>query len=261
VVENRPGAGANIGIEMAARAAPDGYTLLTTSSNYLANPALFSKVRYDPIKDFVPIVSLLRTPAVLIVTADSPYKSARELIAAARAQPGKLAYASGGNGSMAHFAGELLKGAAGIDLLHTPYKGGPETLTSLLARNTDCSFPILVVAMPYIRSGQFRALAVTSHERMPQIPDVPTMWEVLGDKGFDLDAETGLVAPVGTPAAVVGKLNAEFTKLMREPAIADPLFADGYAITAGTPEAFGASIARDVRKFAEVVRRSGAKID
>jgi len=261
VVENKPGAGANIGIELAARAPNDGYTLLTTSSNFLANPSLYSSVRYDPVRDFTPVISLLRTPSVLVVAADSPFRTVADVIAAAKARPGALSYASGGNGSMAHFTGEMFKSAAGIDMLHTPYKSGTETLTSLLSKQTDISLPILVIAMPQIAAGRFRALAVTSPRRMPQLPDVPTMHEVLGRTGFDLETESGIVAPAGTPAEIVARLNAEIGRMMREPSIADPLVASGYEITVGTPAEFGASIVKDVARFADLVKKSGVKID
>jgi tripartite-type tricarboxylate transporter receptor subunit TctC len=214
VIDNRPGAGANIGTELAARAPADGYTLLGTASNFVANPSLYAKVNYDPVRDFVPIAGLIRTPSILVVAADSPFRSVPEIVAAARAKPGALSYASGGNGSLAHF----------------------------------------------IRAGKLRALAVTAPKRMPQIPDVPTLREVL-PPGFDLESENGLVAPAGVPPDVIARLNAEIVKILRDPAVADPLVESGYEVVGGTPAEFGARIAADLVKYADIVKRSGAKVD
>ena len=261
VIENKPGAGGNIGTEQAARAAADGYTLLGTTSGFVANPSLFSRVNYDPQKDFEPITGLIRTPAVLIVAADAPFKTLDDIVARAKAKPGALSYASGGNGSLAHFCGELFKGGAGIDALHVPYKAAPDILNALLARQNDYAFPVFATALTHVKAGKFRALAVTSQQRMAQLPDVPTVMELLNSRGFDLESENGLVAPAGTPAGIITKLNTEIAKILRDPAVADPMVAAGFEMVGNTPAQFGARIAKDVAKYADIVKRTGAKVD
>lgn len=261
VIENKPGAGGNIGTEQAARAAPDGYTLLGTTSGFVANPSLFSRVNYDPLKDFVPITGLIRTPAVLIVAADAPFKSLDDIIARAKARPGALSYASGGNGSLAHFCGEMLKAGAGIDTLHTPYKAAPDILNALLAKQNDYAFPVFATALTHVKAGKFRALAVTAQKRMAQLPDVPTVMELLKTGGFDLESENGLVAPAGTPADIINKLNAEVVKILRDPAVAEPMVAAGFEMVGSTSAEFGARVAKDLTKYADIVKRTGAKVD
>ena len=260
VIENKPGAGGNIGTEFAARAPADGYTLLGTTSGYVANPSLFSKVNYDPQKDFVPITALIRTPAVLVVASDSPIKSVDDLIARARAKPGGLSFASGGNGSLAHFCGELFKAGAGIETLHTPYKAAPDILNSLLSKQTDYAFPVFATALTQIKAGKFRALAVTSQKRMAQLPDTPTVLEVMKG-GFDLESENGLVVAAGTPPDIVARLNAEVVKILRDPAVAEPMVNAGFEMVGSTAAEFGARIAKDVARYADIVKRSGAKVD
>ena len=261
VIENKPGAGGNIGAEFAARAPPDGYTLLGTASGFVANPSLFSRPGYDPQKDFTPIAGLIRTPGVLTVTADAPLKSLDDIIARAKAKPGALTYASGGNGSLAHFCGELFKAGAGIDVLHTPYKSAPDVLNALLSRQTDYAFPVFATALTQIKAGKFRALAVTSQKRMAQLPDTPTVLEVMKTGGFDIESENGLVAPAATPPEIVARLNAEIAKILRDPAVAEPMVAAGYEMVGNTPAEFGLRIAKDVAKYADIVKRSGAKAD
>ena len=261
VIENKPGAGGNIGTEQAARASADGYTLLGTTSGFVANPSLFGRVGYDPQKDFTPITGLIRTPAVLIVPADSPFKSLDDIVARAKARPGALSYASGGNGSLAHFCGELLKAGTGIDTLHTPYKAAPDILNALLAKQNDYAFPVFATALTHIKAGKFRALAVTSQKRMAQLPEVPTVLELLKTGGFDLESENGLVAPAGTPAEIITKLNAEVVKILRDPAVAEPMVAAGFEMAASTPAEFGARVAKDVAKYVDIVKRTGAKVD
>ena len=260
VVDNKPGAGGNIGHDLAARAPKDGYTLLATASNFVANPSLYRTVNYDPLQDFVPVTGLIRTPSVLVVPPDSPIKSVQELIALAKASPGKLNYASGGNGSMAHFSGELFKSLAGVEMQHIPYKGSPEIMTSLLSRQTDLAFPVLVSVLPQLKAGTLRALAITGTKRSPVLPDVPTMYEVMSP-GFDIESENGMVAPAGVSPAVVARLNAEIVKILRDPAVAGPLTANGFEVVASTPAEFGARLKGDVAKFREIVKKSGAKID
>lgn len=260
VIDNRVGAGGNIGHDLAARAPKDGYTLLGTASNFVANPKLYSKVTYDPIRDFTPIAGLIRTPSVLVVPADSPIRTIADLVAHAKANPGKVTYASGGSGSMSHFSAELFKTSAGLDMLHIPYKGSPEIMTSLLSHQTDLSFPVLVSVLPQLKAGTLRALAITGTRRSPQLPDVPTMYEVL-KPGFDIESENGIVAPAGVPPAIIAKLNAAIVRIMRDPAVAGPLEANGFEVVASSPAEFGARLKADVAKFDDIVRRSGAKVD
>ena len=261
IVENKPGAGGNIGNEQTARAPADGYTLLGTTSGFVANPSLFSKVNYDPQKDFTPITGLIRTPAVLIVPVDSPFKTVDDIVARAKAKPGALSYASGGSGSLAHFCGELFKFGAGIDVLHIPYKSAPDILNALLGKQNDYAFPVFATALTHIKAGKFRALAVTSQKRMAQLPDVPTVHEVLKSGGFDIESENGLVAPAGTPIEIVNRLNAEIARILRDPVVADPMVAAGFEMVGNTPAEFGARIAKDVAKYADIVKRTGAKVD
>ncbi|MEO8859202.1 MAG: tripartite tricarboxylate transporter substrate binding protein [Burkholderiaceae bacterium] len=261
IVENKPGAGANIGIDYVAHAPADGYTVLPTNSNFSANPALYSKVRYDPIKDFEPVGGLIKTPAVAMVPGNSPITSVADLVARAKAKPGSIKYASGGNGTLSHFTAEMFKAATGVDMLHVPYKGGPEMMTSLLSGTTDVAFPVVASMIPQFKAGKFRPLAITSEQRMPQLPDVPTLKEALPAGGFVLESENGLVVPAGTPQAIVQRMNQDIMRIMRDPAIANPLIEQGYEIVAGTPQALGANLRSDVNRYAELVKRIGLKLD
>ncbi len=261
IVENKPGAGANIGIDFVVRAPADGYTILSTASNFAANPSLYAKVNYDPLKDFMPVVGLIKTPAVLMVAGDSPIQSVAELVARAKANPDALKYASGGNGTLAHFAAEMLKVGADIQALHVPYKGGPEMMTSLLSKITDFAMPVVASTLSQIQAGKFRALAITAPRRMALLPNVPTLREAMPRGGFDLESENGLVVPAGTPADVVARLHQEIAKIMRDPVIADPLVAAGYEIVANTPAEFGATVRSDVAKYSAIIQRIGLKID
>ena len=261
LVENKPGAGANIGIDYVARSPADGYTILSTASNFAANPSLYAKVNYDPLKDFTPVLGLIKTPAVLMVAGDSPIMTVADLIARAKADPTAIKYASGGSGTLAHFAAEMLKTGGEFQALHVPYKSGPEMMTSLLSKSTDFAMPVAASTLSQIQAGRFRALAVTSVKRMAQLPNVPTMHEALGRGGFDLESENGLVVPAGTPADIVRRLHQEIVRIMRDPAIADPLIAQGYEIVANTSAEFGATVRSDVQKYAALIQRLGLKVD
>ncbi len=260
VVENKPGAGGNIGIEQAARSPGDGYTLLATSSNFTANPSLYQKVNFDPIKDFTPVIGLIRTPGLLVVAADSPHKTFDDLLARIRATAGGLGYASGGNGSIAHFAAELFKMGNKIEGLHVPYRGAPEIFTSLLSQQTQYAFPVLVSALALVKSGKLRALAVTSPKRSPFLPEVPTLYEV-SKAGFEIESENGLVAPASTPAAIINRLNSEIVRILKDPAVAGPLETGAFEIVASAPDVYGAKLRVELAKYADVVRVSGARVD
>jgi tripartite-type tricarboxylate transporter receptor subunit TctC len=260
IVDNRPGASANLGMELAAKASPDGYVLLMASNGIATNMALFSNLTFDGRRDFAPVARIGFAPLVIVVPAASPAKSLKDLIEQAKAEPGKLTYASAGNGSSGHLAGELLKSSAKIDVLHVPYKGGAPAITDLLGERI--SFmpinPVEVIA--HIRSGRLRALAVGSDKRVPLLPDVPTVAEA-GLPGYEATVWWGLVAPAGTPLEVVGKLNAETNKALGDPAIASKFAELGVVIATGTPEQFAAFIRAQTELWSSVIKEAGIKPD
>ena len=237
IVDNRPGASANIGMELAAKVAPDGYTLLMASNGIATNMSLFPNLTFDGRRDFSPVARIGYAPLVIVVPAASPARSLKDLIAQAKAVPGKLTYASAGNGSSGHLAGELLKSSAKIDVLHVPYKGGAPAITDLLGERISF-MPINPVEwIAHIKSGRLRALAVGSDKRVPLLPDVPTVAEA-GLPGYEATVWWGLVAPAGTPREIVARLNTETNRGLADPAIAGKLAELGVVITAGTPEQF-----------------------
>jgi tripartite-type tricarboxylate transporter receptor subunit TctC len=260
IVDNRPGASANIGMEMAAKAVPDGYTLLMASNGIATNMSLFSDLAFDGRRDFVAVASIGHAPLVIVVPASSPAKSLKDLLAMARAEPGKLTYASAGTGSSGHLAGELLKATARIDVLHVPYKGGAPAITDLLGERI--SFmpinPVEVIA--HIRGGRMRALAVASDRRFALLPDVPTVAEA-GLAGYEVSVWWGLVAPAKTPPEIVRQLNAETDKALANPAIANKLSELGVVVTPGTPDQFAAFIKSQTEVWSGVVRSAGIKPD
>jgi tripartite-type tricarboxylate transporter receptor subunit TctC len=261
VIENKGGAGGNVGAEFAAKQPADGYTLMLATSSHLVNPSLYGKVGYDPVKDFAPIALLIRMPSLLIVPNDSPAKSVAELIALAKARPGQMNYGSGGNGSQAHLAGAMFKTAAGIDVVHVPYKGAPEIVASMLSGQTQLAFPTFSTALPQVRAGKLRGLAVTSAKRNPQLPDVPTLLEAMPN-GFDLEAWFGVWAPAGTPPDIVRKLNADIVAVLADPDFRAKLAADGSeVVTAGTPDDFSGYVKSETAKWARVVKESGARVE
>ena len=261
VIENRGGAGGNVGAEYAAKQPADGYTLMLATSSHLVNPSLYGKVGYDPVKDFAPVALLIRMPSLLIVPNDSPAKNVTELIALARAKPGQLNYGSGGNGSQAHLAGAMFKTVAGIDVVHVPYKGAPEIVASMLSGQTHLAFPTFSTALPQVRAGKLRALGVTSPKRNPQLPDVPTLLEAMPN-GFDLEAWFGIWAPAGTPPDLVRKLNADVGAVLADPEFRGKLASDGSeVVTGGTPDEFAGYVKSETAKWAKVVKDSGARIE
>jgi tripartite-type tricarboxylate transporter receptor subunit TctC len=260
IIDNRPGASANIGMELAARAAPDGYTLLMASNGIATNMALFPKLAFDGRKDFAPVARIGYAPLVIVVPAASPAKSLKDLIAMAKAKPGELTYGSAGNGSSGHLAGELLKSTAKIDVLHVPYKGGAPALTDLLGERISFMPINAVEAVNHIRQGRLRALAVASDKRFPLLPDVPTVAEA-GVPGYEATVWWGLVAPAKTPADVVQKLNAETNKALSDPAIAKKLAELGIVVTAGTPQQFGTFINAQTELWSGVIKAAGITPD
>jgi len=261
VVENKPGAGGNIGADFVAKSPPDGYTILLGAlSTHAVNPSLYKSMPYDAAKDFAPITLIAITPNVLVVNASLPVNSAREFIAYAKANPGKLAFGSGSNGSAGHLAGELFKAETGTDAVHVPFKGGAPATQALLAGDTQFMFDNLANAMSQVKAGKIKALAVTTAQRSSLVPDLPTMAEA-GLAGFDISTWYGLFAPAGTPALVVAKWNADVTKVLNSPDVRARLIADGAEPSPNTPEQFSQFIARELAKYARIVKASGAKVD
>jgi tripartite-type tricarboxylate transporter receptor subunit TctC len=260
VIENRGGAGGNIGAEAAAKAAPDGYTLLLATSSHVVNPSLYQKVAYDPVRDFTPVALLIKMPSLLVVPPDSPARSVQELVALAKSKPGALNYGSGGAGSLAHLSGATFQKVAGIDVVHVPYKGAPEIVTSLLSGQSQYAFPTFSTALPQVRAGKLRALAVTGAKRNAQLPDVPTMSEAM-PPGFELEAWFGLWAPAGTPADIVRRLNADVDAILRDPEFRTKLASDGSEVVSGTPEEFAAYVRSEAAKWDRVVKDSGARVE
>ena len=261
VVENRPGAGGNIGMEQGAKAAPDGYTLtLAPVGNLTIAPSLYSKLPYDPAKDYAPITVLAAVPNVLIVHPSVPAKSLRELIALAKAKPGALNYGSGGSGSGPHIVAELFKSQAGVDIVHIPYKGTGPLIAALVAGDVQLAFGNMFALVPQVKSGRLRALAVTGRERSSALPEVPTVAES-GLPGFEAVGAHGLLAPAGTPRRVIDKLNAECVAILRSPEVRSQLASDGAEPVGNTPEQYAAQIAAEMQKWSKLILERGIRAE
>ena len=260
VIDNRPGAGGNIGAEAAAKSPNDGYTLMLATIDHASNPSLYRAAGYELTRDFVGIATVARIPGLLVVPAESPAKTVQELVALARAKPGGLNFASGGNGSQAHFGGDMFKQLAGIDIVHVPYRGGPDMVAAIISNQVGLAFPTFITVFPHVQSGKMRALAVTSPMRNPKLPNVPTMKEVM-PPGFELNAWFGIVAPAGVSADVVNRLNAEVNKVLNDPAMRERMQADGTAVFTSTPDEFAALIKNDVARWADIVKKTGIRVD
>lgn len=264
VVENKPGAGGNIGVDAVAKATPDGLTIgIAAVATHAINPWLFARMPFDAAKDFAPITQLVRVPNVLIMNAETANRlnihTLKDLVAYAKANPAKLNFGSGGNGSAGHLAGELFKQRAGIFALHIPYNGGNPAQLALLSGQVDFNFDNLATAAANIKSGKLKALAVTTAQRSPALPDVPAVAELYG--GFSVDTWWGLVAPAGTPADVIARLNKAYTDVLTHPDVKArfaTLMADPVATT---PEQFGTFMAQERAKYGPVVKASGARLD
>ncbi|MEM5277102.1 tripartite tricarboxylate transporter substrate binding protein [Cupriavidus taiwanensis] len=260
VVDNKPGASGMIGAETVARAAPDGYTILANASLHVINPSIQPKMRYDAFKDFVPITQLADVPLVLVVNNASPVKTVQDLIAYARREGGALNFGSAGNASAQHLAGESFKLAAKVPMQHVPYKGSAPALTDLMGGQIQLMFDSMPSAMPFIKSGKLRAVAVTTTRRASALPDIPTVAES-GLPGFDISTWYGLWAPRGTPAAVVEKLAAHAGAALKRPDVRQQYADMGAEPVGSAPADFARYNAAEGKKWAEIVRRSGAKAD
>ena len=260
VIENRAGAGGNIGAEAVAHAAADGYTLLIATTAHAINSSLFKHLNYDVIKDFTPVTLLTQGPLVLVATTSFPANNVRELIALAKAKPDTLNYASSGNGQSTHLSAELFKSMAGIKLAHVPYKGSAPALTDVIAGQVPLMFDTMLSAMPFVRSGKLKALGVTSPVRSTAAPELPTIAES-GLPGYQVLAWNGLLAPVGTPKAVIAQLSVELRRAMQLPEIKEKFSVQGFAASWTTPEQFGSFLRAEVETWGATVKASGATLD
>lgn len=259
IVDNKAGGGGNIGTTIIAKAAPDGYTIGMGNFAPLAvNHALFKKLNFDPLADIVPIMQIERGPLVLMVRNESPYKTVKDVVAAAKAQPGKLSYASGGIGGTHHLSGALFEHTAGIDMIHAPYKSGGAGATDLMGGQVDMMFEQMYAAMPSIKAGRLRGLAVTSKTRSPLAPDIPTMGEA-GFPAVEVLNWQGIVGPKGLPAEIVKILNAAGNKALQDPELRAKMAEQGNDVAGGTPEQFAALIKSEMPRWGKVVR--DAKIE
>ncbi|WP_395701331.1 Bug family tripartite tricarboxylate transporter substrate binding protein [Aquabacterium sp.] len=261
VIENKPGAGGNLGVDAAAKAPADGYTIVIgQTSNLAINATLYSKMPYDSQKDLAPVVLLATAPLVMVTGTVTPYKTLADVVNTSKAQPGKVNFASPGNGTVAHLVGEMFQKAAGIKATHVPYKGTAQAIVDVISGGVDVYLSSVPTLLGQIKQGKVRALAVSSAHRVDDIPNVPTINES-GYKGFDAVSWFGLLAPAGTPKDVIARLNAEFNKALQQPELAKRLGDEGADPAGGTPEAFAALIKDDIPRWGKVVKDSGARVD
>jgi len=261
VMENRAGAGGNIGSDAVAKSPADGYTLLIgTIGTHAINVSVYSKMPYDAIRDFTPVVSLATMTNVAMVNPATPVKSIREFIEYANANPGKLNFASPGNGSSAHLTGELFKQVTGVSMQHVPYKGSAPAMLDLIAGRIDIMFDNIPLPLPHIKAGKLRGLAVTAAQRSPVLPELPTLAEA-GVPGFDVSSWYGIYAPAGLPRDIVTRLNGAFNEVLRLPEIRNQLVSQGWSPTGGTPEQFGAFTQAELERWARVVKSANVRVD
>ena len=261
IADNRPGGGGTLGLGLAAKTPPDGYTLvLAQTSNVAVAPGLYSKLAYDPVKDLQPITLVIKSPLVIVSHPSFPAKNVKELIAYARAKPGAITFGSPGNGTIGHLSMELLKTMAKINMLHIPYKGATLALTELIGGQIAVYASSMPPAMPMISAGKLKPLGVTSGKRLAPLPDVPTVAEG-GVKGYEAVSWYGVMMPAGAPRDIIGKLNTDIVRVLKQPDVSERFASEGGDIVADTPEAFAAFIRAEIPKWSKVVKDAGAKVD
>ena len=260
VIENRGGAGGTLGTEIAARAAPDGYTILFTSASHTFNPSLYSKLGYDSIRDFAPITLVAMVPHLLIVHPSLPVKNVKELLGLARQRPGEIFYGSGGTGSSVHLAAALFMTMARVDMVHVPYKGGGPAMIGVMSGEASVIFPTMQSVLPHVKSGRLRALAISTAARSPAVPDIPTVAES-GLPGYDATGWYGMLAPAGTPQTAIARLHGETVKILTAPDFKERLAAEGAVAVGNTPAQFDKFIRDETAKWSKIIRDLKIKID
>jgi len=260
IVDNRPGAGGNIGTELAAKSPADGYTLFIGTVANAINQSLFAKLPFDFVRDFAPVTQNYVTGLILAVHPSLPAHSVKELIALAKAHPGQLSYSSSGVGGTPHLAGELFNSMAGVTMVHVPYKGSAPAMADLLGGHIQLTFDNMLTVLPQVKAGKLRGLAVTMTTRSPLAPELPTVAEA-GLKGFEVKSWNGVVVPTGTPKEIIARLNGEIVRILRQPDLREKFLVQGVELVPTTPEEFGAFIKQDIAKWAKVIQLSGARAE
>jgi len=260
IVDNRPGAGGNIGTELAAKSPADGYTLFIGTVANAINQSLFAKLPFDFVRDFAPVTQNYVTGLILAVHPSLPAHSVKELIAIAKAHPGQLSYSSSGVGGTPHLAGELFNSMAGVKMVHVPYKGSAPAMADLLGGHIQLTFDNMLTVLPQVKAGKLRGLAVTMTTRSPLAPELPTVAEA-GLKGFEVKSWNGVVVPTGTPKEIIARLNGEIVRILRQPDLREKFLVQGVELVPTTPEEFGAFIKQDIAKWAKVIQLSGARAE
>jgi tripartite-type tricarboxylate transporter receptor subunit TctC len=260
VVDNRPGAGGNIGTEFVAKSPADGYTFLMTPSSFASQPSLYSKLAWDPVRDFSPVAPIATTPNILVVNMAVPAHSVKELIALAKAEPGRLSYASGGVGATNHLAGELFKRMTGTEIVHVPYRGNPLAVIDVMSGQVTMMFDFMITSLPHVKEGRLRALAVTGSKRSPQVPDLPTVSEA-GVPGYEASTWFAVMAPIGTPATIITKLNDELNAALKQPDIQARLQDLGAEPLGGTPGDAAKLLKSEIAKWADVIKAAHIQVE